>query len=357
MTEGGEAEVTPPGRTTRLSENDVRVVSSLLGSTLGSGEDRMRDSGLARSSYRISKRRLYEAGVVEDRYLPRPGLVGTRWVTFLLSRPFADRVGEVAGSLLSNPRSVVVLSGTHMVFSTLYHSSASEREEFEQEVHDGKLGTPIALLHVDGQEPDVPVYFDFEGAWSRFRGGTGTQGYPRALPRASGDRPRRRGIFGGGLGALSSLLKRPFEAEEGGRPQHLTGPDSLTRSQRRLLEEAQVEWRVLLSLTNPPRHKGGELADVLFTKGRLRPGVTASSMLNALVSEADLHPFLLAGDGTTALMGTLAGKAPQTAESSSSDPRPSVLPVVTRYLQDLEVLREPIGTLQAPLWHRYDRLL
>jgi hypothetical protein len=79
-------------RERNLTENEAVVIKSLLAGSTESGEDRIRDSGLPRSTYRDAKRRIYASGILADRYVPSAVAVSSLRATFLVARPYSNKI-------------------------------------------------------------------------------------------------------------------------------------------------------------------------------------------------------------------------------------------------------------------------
>lgn len=329
------------------------MVGSLLGSTPGTVQQRVRSSGLSDSSYRLAQKRLYDSGLVEDRYLPVPSALGFHRVSFVLVRPFTDRIPETAQLLTSEPGAVVVLSGTQVVLGTVFHASEDGADDLRGRLSSGPTGSLLSFLSLDPREPQVPVYYDFEGAWGHFAGLRGTTRYPR--PLSVGPRPSRwtRGASLLDSTAALRLLERPFPELNGGRLPHLAGPATLPRSQRRLMERGLVEWRVMVRPGATPEYGGRGITHLILTRGTLRTPEALPDLFSLLTGTCRVFPFLVASDGHEVLIGSLG-----TGLDVGAQPRRrAVLPVISRHLGNLEVIREPMSSVKTPLWHRYERLV
>ncbi len=340
-------------RTLTLSDNAVRVMTSLLGSTPGTVQSRIRASGLSDSSYRLAQKRLYDSELVDDRYLPVPSALGLHRVSFVLMRPFTDRIREISQLISSEPGAAVVLSGTQIVLGTVFHASEEGADELREKLSSGPGGSVLAFLSLDPQEPRVPVYFDFEGAWAHFVGIKGTVHYPRPLPMGPGPSRWGRGASLVGSSASLQLLRRPFPEFNGGRPSHLVGPATLPGSQRRLLVRGLVEWRVMLRPGVVPTCGNRSITHLIVTRGTLRDPNGLPALFSDLAGSCRVFPFLVASDGSEVLIGSLGTGFEAVAQSR----RRAVLPVISRHLGNLEVVRESMASVKTPLWHRYERLL
>lgn len=335
-----------------LSGNEAKVVLSILAGGLESEEERMRKSGIPRTTYRDAKHRLYAGGILEDRYVPNPDAIGVPCVTFMLSRPSAEETASIEEKLSKTPGSVEVWCGTDIAFAVVFHKSVEAGDAFRRRAEGEEFGKPVSIVHVDtGKNPGpVPVYLDFEGAWVRFCGLAETKTYPRPLP------PPYLGEHASGLmpPSIVSLLRRHLA-----RPSHLVGPAAIPRSQRRNLRLGKVEWRVFLGLKHlhVVKYGGVSLRELVFVTGELREPDGVARLLPELIDSCKVRPILLAGDRDTVLMASLGIGLDSVPEPPSGmPPPPSVIKVVSRHLRAIQVVREPLTTLRLPIAHGYDRL-
>ena len=333
-----------------LSENEARVVSSLLGASLESEEGRIREAHVPRTSYLEAKRRLFELGVLADRYIPHPDILGTQRVTLLVSRPHSDKMGEVIGMLHRTPGAINLWSGTQLAFAIVFHRTAEESKSFMTTVGTGVLGSPLTSIQLDPREPQFPVFFDFEGAWNHLCNRPGTVRYPRPLPGTSrlsiGLRTANRV-----RDVAETLARRPFSFPERGIPPHLLGPAALPREERRLIRDGAVDWRVVLQLDRQISYSGRALSSVIFITGKLRPDRTLPGLFHALVGECGVSPFLLAGEGRSVLaVGLGTGLGGSSRPSAMALTQRAVRPTLREYFETFDSVREPMGALRI---HRY----
>jgi hypothetical protein len=343
-----------------LTDNEARVAWSILSGGLTSEEDRMRDSGIPRSTYRYAKHRLYSEGLLEDRFVPSPDAIGVPRVSFVLSRPAAEEAGSVADTLSKTPGIVEAWSGTQTSFAVVFHRSIEAGEAFQRKAAEGKLGNPLAIVTVDaegqrGAVAQVPVYFDFEGAWARYCSFAATKRYPCPLPPPNNGGSDHVNSQREVPSSVASLLTRHFS-----RPSHLIGPGSIPRSQRRSLQQGKVEWRVFLGMTRLPtlKYRGLRFQDLVFVTGRPREDDGMANLLPDLLANCNIRPFLLAGDSNYVLMATF-GIGLGSVKEAPADvrPRQSVINTMASHLKQIEITREPLVSLRMDVAHRYDLLL
>lgn len=354
---GSPAEDGGPAPPSSLSETEARVGAQLLGAGLEAEEERIRATPFARSTYQEAKRRLYARGWLYDRYVPAPSVVGCRQVSFLLARPFAEKLGETARQFQQDPSVVHCWEAEEFLVAVLFHRAPSELRSLRSRLEQGEFGGEPFLLTVDPREPTVPVYFDWEGVWCRWTGSPGPVRFPRPLPtylaRSESATPARPPPP-----ALGPLLARPLEASDTTRALHLRGPATLPRSQRRLLLAGQAEWRVLPDLTRLPEYRGVRLSHLFLVRAQLRRGVRLLDLYRGLLQERGVHPFLLASDRDQVLLGTvqatLAGEPrPEQAQAA----RDGLVQALATHLEGLQTTRLPAEQLRSPVDHRYDRLI
>ena len=93
----------------------------------------------------------------------------------------------------------------------------------------------------------------------------------------------------------------------------------------------------------------------MFIHGRLRANRTADVLFHELVQGAGVSPFLFVTDDREVFLGTVAVKA----RSPSRPPRqeePSVVGALGRYLESIEIFRDPLPGVVPVVNHRYSRL-
>jgi hypothetical protein len=333
-----------------LTQNEATVVSSLLGASQEGVERQIRRSGVPRSSYREAKRRLLSRGLLEPRILPHPALLGTVRVSFLVTRPHADEIAPTVQALADLPEVVTLWSGHQLVFAVVYHGNPSAAETFERRVMRGAFGAPLVHISTDPQIPQVPVFFDFEGAWNRFTGLSGTSGYPRPMLGADPLAPRlpvgpRREAD---LRRMLAPVRSEPGAEEGASTLEASG---LPRAQRRWIEAGAVDWRVLLRPELSPSFQGATISNVIFVQGRLQLSGALLPLFRDLAQNCGVSPFVLASDGDKVLLVSLgAGTSSGRDGGPSRPPRSSVRAVLLRHLVSFDSLREPTPSLKV---HRY----
>ncbi|MDE1820202.1 MAG: hypothetical protein KGJ23_07325 [Euryarchaeota archaeon] len=343
-----------------LTDAEVRVLRALLAAGQENERERLRQTQLPRSTYHAVRKRAYEEGWVRDRYLPDPLLYGFTHATVALARPYADKAQDLGRAWSMEPGAVVLWQSAALLFEVILHSSIAQATKTAERLQRTDLASESLLLTPSLKEPNFPVYFDYEGLFANMAGIAGTTSYPRGLggPASVGAR-RGSAISSDGLRRTTQeLLLRPFTAPEDGRPGHLLGPVGLPRSQRRLVEQAWVERRVMPDPARIPQFQG-RLADLtVFVRGEFLPGKTVSTLLPVLTEQCRVYPFLLVEHQGKMLLGAQGQSAAGPSETVITIPsRRPVLLTLQEHLKSIEVTQ--VRAAETTIWldHRYDRLL
>jgi hypothetical protein len=341
-----------------LTESEARVLALLLGNTARDERERLRQSGLARSTYHATRRRAYAEGWLKDRYVPSPGLFGRPRVRIVVVRPFADRIAEIVQLWQGRPENVVTWVGPQFALGVFFEPPSAGRGGTAPRA-DASLSTPLVEVAAEPDRGGLPVYFDFEGVWSHLAGFGGTRAYPKGLP------PTPAGSGEGGADpwtarrrwAARELLERPFRAEREGRAGHLIGPFGLPSAEKQLLAEGWVLHRVLADPARIPPYQGRQMDRIVLATGRLRPEISAADLFVTLTGSCRVFPFLYATDDRTLLLGAL-GQSPLPGAPAPADPRARrpVMPTLRSALEGIQIVEESAANLAVPVDHRYDRL-
>lgn len=330
------------------------MVSSLLGASLESEESRIRETQVPRTTYREAKRRLFEAGLLRDRYLPHPDILGVQRVTLLVTRPRSDEKARVVKSLCEIPGAISVWSGAQLAFAVVFHRSVESGASFLSSIQAESFGSPLTSIQFDPREEHFPVFFDFEGAWNHLCNRPGTTRYPRPLLGASPLRARARRAERTRTIA-SELMGRPFSTRAPGLGAHLLGPAALPRSERRLLRDGAMDWRVVLQLDRHLAYRGRDVSSAIFILGRLREGRTLPALFQDLAGACGVSPILLAENARQVVMvglGTGDGATPRAA--TASPPRRTVRSTLRENFETFDSIREPVSALQIHRFLRFD---
>jgi hypothetical protein len=313
--------------------------------------------GLPRSTYHAARRRCYAESWVLDRYLPDPPVFGFPWVGFVVARPYADRSRELTQNLASDPGAVLVGASAQIALGVAWCPTETSAREF--------VGGPAKRSEVgwsygvvcDARRPSIPVYFDFEGAWSHVAGAAGTAGYPRGIGGVEMDQGGRDPENRRHDWSALELIHRPFVAETEGRPGHLLGTFGLPWSQRRLLETGMVRHRVFLEPGRIPPFQGRSAEQIVAITGELREGQTTAALLVTLMQACRVFPLVLASASNRVLIVALGQGTNAPARSTPLDlERQSPMSMLRAALQGIEIVQEGVGSIALTLNHRYDRL-
>ena len=329
-----------------LSAAGGRVIATLLAEVPGDESDRIRVSGVPRTTYQAIRRRAFLSGWLYERYVPSPKAVGASGVSISLAQPFSERWAGVVRSWRATPETVVLFASAETLLRVSYDY---------QPAGGGRGGAPQPdddwfrrswTIRVPGVGSSVPVFFDFEGAWARRVGSRTTVSYPQGLPESipTTAGPNRL--------ELADLLLRPFSTLGSDSPIVRLSGVYLARRQRRLLERGFAAHRVFPSLSDLPPYRGGRAERVVFLSGLLRDGETLERLRGRLDAGRPVAPFLAAEGGGRVLFGMLA---PSPAREPSA--APPLLRVFEEALREIEIVREPVDTLFPVVDHRYDRLV
>lgn len=337
-----------------VTPSEATVIRSLLAAEQVSERDRISRSGIPPRTFRDIRSRLYAEGWLADRYLPDPVLLDRPFVSFLLAEPYLERMGAVVDTWSSDPEVTHLCRSPQGIFAVRLRSKPGTELPGIRDISDGKAMHRLVSMTIDCRRNPIPIYFDFEAAWTRLRGLNGTLSYPHGWSSRIGREgpgemsPSARSAFG-------ALVRRPFEIEAHGRSPILTAPFFLPPSQRRVLDRGWVSRRVFLEPTKLSNMNGHKVDQLVFLHGTLLPGADANNLLDGLISECRMTPFLYAFDGSRVLIGSMSPAPPDVQGSQA--PRASVSGMLRAHLEGIEVFRESLAQISAPIWHRYDRSL
>lgn len=341
-----------------LTDAEARVLAVLLAARPDRERERLRQIAVPRSTYHAIRRRAYEEGWLRDRYVPHPVAFGRPLVTFVLSRPYADRFEELVATVSSDPGTVVVWRGSQLVLAVIFHRKPTEIGRLLTRLDAGHLAAPATAVTVRTEGPSIPIYFDFEGLWCHVAGFDGTLAYPHGLGGGmlnDADEAEPHTLSPHQWWAASELVRRPFAATETGRGAHLVGPLGLPFSQRQLLKRGWVVHRTILDPARLPAYQGRAADQVVLITGTPREGARPDLLFATLSRESRVYPFLFVMGAERWLFGAMGGSAPRPAGHEPA--RRPVLPTLREYLEGIEILQEPASGFLSPVDHRYDRLL
>jgi len=341
-----------------LTEAEARVIAVLLAARPDRERERLRLATVPRSTYHAIRRRAYDEGWLRDRYVPHPVAFGRPLVTFLLSRPYADRFEELVSTVAADPGSVVVWRGSQVVLAVVFQRKPGEVDRLLGRIDAGHLAPRPTAVTAHTEGPTVPVYFDFEGLWCHVAGLDGTLAYPHGLGGGMADEAEDAAPFtlsAHQWWAASELVRRPFGVAEDGRGAHLVGPLGLPFSQRRMLQRGWVVHRTILDPARLPPFQGRAADQVVLVTGTPKKDARPEELFSTLSRESRVYPFLFATGPDRWLFGAMGGTTPRPSEPPTS--RRPVLPTMREYLEGIEILQESAGDFVSAVDHRYDRIL
>jgi hypothetical protein len=340
-----------------LTDAEARVIAVLLAARPDRERERLRQIAVPRSTYHAIRRRAYDEGWLRDRYVPHPVAFGRPLVTFLISRPYADRFDDLVGAVSGESGTVVVWRGTQAVLAVIFHRKPAEITRLMARLDSGHLAPPSTAITVRTEGPTVPVYFDYEGLWCHVAGFDGTLAYPHGLGggMVADEEAQPQTLSPHQWWAASELVRRPFVATDAGRGAHLVGPLGLPFSQRKLLQRGWVVHRTILDPARMPPYQGRAADQVVLVTGTPRAGARPDLLFSTLSRESRVYPFLFATGVDRWLFAALGAGAPRPAEERAE--RRPVLPTMREYLEGIEILQEPATGFVSAIDHRYDRLL
>ena|GEM_PF-6739543 len=321
-----------------LTPAEFRTASAILAFPGATDRARIRAAAIPSSTYNVVRRRIYEAGWLDDVLVPNPGPTGVRSVEIELDRPhLAERATRVAATA-NDPASAVVWGGVHTVFSIRF----TRTDRSARAASGPPTTTPGWRLRIDAVSGELPVYFDYGGLWARFGGERVPEAYPAGL--AFGTTPAAR--------RWSTSRSAPPSDEVEAAPWFNLSRAS--RAQQRAIEAGAVQLRTVVRPALVPPLDGRRLGELLFIHGRLAAGRSLHGLLTDLRNGPGVCPFLAAaGDGAVVLagIGQLAD-APGRRTPVRAGPI-STTAILRTYLEEPRLDVEPVEAVQQIVAHRY----
>jgi hypothetical protein len=324
-----------------LTASEATTLLSVLSRGGGGGISEIDPLGIPPSTFFATRRRIYAAGWLTDRYVPNPWAIGVLAIDCVLAKPGPADRARLERDWAASASNVILWSGMNVLLGIFFRQ--------DDRAPGIENGNTVSIAAGSGS---LPVYFDYSRAWSRFIRVEKETGYPRplgvALPPTDGSTPS----------AVPGLI---LEDQEDGSPpprarrwHSLAG---LSRSEQRLLECGVVRSRTFINLDAVPPYDGRALGEIVFVTGELREGVTSADVLGALNNECRVSPLLLAEDGTKILIPALgqvgAGASRRTRLRRAAVP---VAATLDSMLTNLQMTIEHTDSVRRLIDHRYDRL-
>lgn len=326
------------------------VVQGLLAGAEPDGQEGGRS--LARRTRQTVRLRVYQREWVHDRYLPDLAAMGHPYLTFALAQPFLESAPATSRAWRDLRENVLLWSSPEFSFGVFASAGGASLEALRLALSRPGSHRGEFLLSADTRTPSLPVYFDFEPAWSRTVGQEALIAYPQPFPGPPPGKEIR--LTPGERSAVLRLLGRPFlpgGSERGGVRE---GGLFARTWERRCLASGRVRHRTFLDPVQVARWLTGFPTQVAFLHGALRPGRTSEGFFHALLAECRLRPFLFVTDGSMVLLGHLA-RAPGTRPFGGEREGAALAATLPSWLSEIGVVREPLEWFTTVINHRYDR--
>jgi hypothetical protein len=332
-----------------VTPGEAVALRALLATRPVSERERIDATGLGSRTFERIRKRAYKEGWVFDRFVPDPSRTGFQNVFFVVAQPFAEEIERVQARWKDLSSTVVLWRWPETVFGVFFSGESRARFLTGLEPPKGRLETFIVASST--RDATIPVYFDFEAAWSRLTKQRGALGYPHPLPAVGPEGEHVAGAAAPDPAVVAGLVRRPFRPGAEGEPLHVS-PFFFPRSYQRLLESGEVERRTILDPKRVPPFQGRSIERVAFVEGELSAPGKEEDLFRMLMA-VGVAPFLFASDGSHVLLATLS---PAPNDPSPGAARPAVLSNLHQFLSGIQILREPIQALNVVVNHRYDRL-
>jgi hypothetical protein len=332
-----------------ITEGEAVAIRALLASQPTSERKRIRETGLGSRTFERIRKRAYSSGWVFDRFVPDPSRTGFESVYFIMAQPFAENLEGIQNKWKDISSNVLLWRWPETIFGVFF--SSDSRERFLAGL-DPPMGRSETFMVSSPTKGHIPVYFDFEAAWARLTRQRGTLAYPHPLPAVPAEDEESSGKQRPYRESIAGLLARPFRSGAENAPLHVS-PFFFPRSYQHLLGTGLVERRTILDPQNVPPFRGRSIERVAFVQGELLSPGTEDALFRMLMA-IHVTPFLFASDSSRVLLATLS-PAPTDSEPTSGRP-PAVLANLRRYLNGIQIVREPVPALTVVVNHRYDRL-
>jgi hypothetical protein len=286
---------------------------------------------------------------VFDRYVPDFQAEGFPAARVVLAHPYLEDLHTMRESWREDPACVVLWEWPETLFALFVQNSAADAvDAARQSMSDSRRRFSLAAgLNSSG----FPVFFDYEGVWSRVTGVGATLEYPRAPFIRNVERlPVTHGRTAN-LELLAEVCRGAEEAPP--RTQGLRhGSFLVPRRERRAIRAGLVERRVFLNLSAGLLTRAGLAESVVFIRGRLAQKALPQALLHRL-SRMRILPFLYATDRQKVFFATLTSRR---AFRNPPSERPAVLRNLQQFLTSIEMTRGPLVSLNRLVDQRYHPL-
>jgi hypothetical protein len=333
-----------------ITEGEAVAIRALLASLPTSERRRIRETGLGSRTFERIRKRAYGSGWVFDRIIPDPSRTGFETIFLVMAQPFAEHLEGIQARWKELPSNVLLWRWPETVFGVFFSNESQEKFLAGLYLPAGRSETFV--VSSPAKRHAIPVYFDFEAAWARLTLQRGTLAYPHALPAVAREDEAPSGKLSISREKIAGLLARPVRPGAENAPLHVS-PFFFPRSYQHLLETGLVERRTILDPQKVPPFQGRSIERVAFVQGELTSPGTENTLFRMLMA-IRVTPFLFASDGSRVLLATLS-PAPADPEPLSGRP-PAILGNLRRFLNGIQIVREPVEALSVVVNHRYDRL-
>jgi hypothetical protein len=334
-----------------LSPAEAHVIHALIADVDGGERERLHVAGVPRSTYHKIRGKAYREGWIRERFVPDPVLAGTRSVRFALGEPFADRWEEAVGWWRQRRGTVVLWTGVGAILSVVFDGAPPDPER-------PVLGPPewfrrCCEVRAEATSAGVPIYFDHEGAWSRWIGAEPPVSYPIGLGGRAGASPPAgpRPLSAPRLLALRALLAPPRDPSPDGTLD-VSGTAARREEVQRFTQAGWIRHRAFPDLRRIPPRDGARLAQVVLVTGTWKASPRPAELLMRVRGDAGAVPFLYAHDPQRAILGLHGPRV-----VPDSPPAVSLGGALAEYLGEIEVVREPVDSLSYLVDHDYSRIL
>jgi hypothetical protein len=267
-----------------------------------------------------------------------------------MAQPFAEHLEGIQARWRNLPSCVLLWRWPETVFGVFFSNESEEKFLASLDMPTGRSETVVVSSST--KKHTIPVYFDFEAAWARLTRQRGTLAYPHSLPSGTTEGEDVPGAQSAQLDRIAGLLARPIRPGAENAPLHVS-PFFFPRSYQRLLETGLVERRTILDPQKVPPFQARLIERVAFVQGELSAPDTEQALFQMLMA-IHVTPFLFASDGSRVLLATLS-PAPIDIDPGPGRP-PAILGNMRRFLNGIQIVREPVPALSVLVNHRYDRL-
>lgn len=338
-----------------LTSSQAKIVQALLAEDPGEEAARVAASGASKTSYVQLRRRALLDRWLGFRYFPDPRLLEITSVRFRVARPYADRWREARRLWAESDGTVLLWTTPEVFLSVVWQGGERGRATASSPIPaERDLFADAWEVGCEANDAEVPVYFDFEGAWARLSNLGPTLSYPRGISLPLDGHGPSPGAWPlqAQRATARELLANSALPEVDEPPSSFLHRRLPRRSPKIAAVRQWVRQRALLDLASVPTVGGRRIERLYLVTGLIRRGSSARSLLFRLAREVGAAPFLCAFDSERALLG-LVGASPPPDEGR----RPSIMGPIGDVLEKVTVCALPTDGLRRVVDHRYDRLL